>query len=64
MIPLYKLNFNERLSINQLNEAIQWKNYQNTFLKITNNYYLGKNETILKSDNEKQVPVPFGRKLC
>ena len=63
MIPLYKLNFDKRLTINQLNEAIQWKNYQNRTIKTLNNYFLGENETILNSDLEKKVPVPFGRKL-
>lgn len=63
MIPLYKLNFNERLTIDQLNAAIQWKNSQNRDIKALNNYYLGMNETILNSDYEKKVPVPFGRKL-
>ncbi|MGD1817983.1 MAG: phage portal protein [Pleomorphochaeta sp.] len=63
MIPLYKINFDNRLTLNQLNEAIQWKNYQNITIRTLNNYFLGENETILNSDVEKKVPVPYGRKL-
>nr|WP_321265221.1 phage portal protein [uncultured Sphaerochaeta sp.] len=63
MIPIYTLQFEDRLTESQILRAIAAKEMWNTELKMLEDYYNARNRTILQQDRNHKVAVPFGRKL-
>ena len=65
MIGIYKDRLGEdgRLTDRQIMTALSWKALQSTAFRKADSYYLGKNETVLRSEHQNKIPVPYGRKL-
>ena len=65
MIGIYKdrLGIDGRLTDKQIMTALSWKVLQSTSIRKADSYYLGKNETVLHSEHQNKIPVPYGRKL-
>ena len=65
MIGIYKDRLGEdgRLTDRQIMTALSWKALQSTAFRKADSYYFGKNETVLRSEHQNKIPVPYGRKL-
>lgn len=64
MIPIHRDTLTDgRLSEKQIRNAMNILAFRNAGNAVIDDYYLGKNRTILKSNHNHRIPVPYGRKL-